>query len=940
MQTERDAKKDKKRYRAKGIKKKKPIEGDRRMIKPKYVPSKAVQTATRQFTDRDEFTTLFLKALEKGPQDFKVLVFYGVGGIGKSSLRKELQRLIKERSKGKLMALIDFDMDAHRQPNTALFVLRESLNDSVRVRIPFPTFDLAFALYIKKRSPHVVLKPDDMPLLEEGGLVADLLSTLGDIPLVGLAPNIMKILHKGHRKYEQWVVNGQDTLKQMQELEAPELLNYLPYYWAEDLKRYLEKGVGGTPVIFLDTYEALWEGNKQAADLSRADEWIRELIANLPQVLWVLTGRERVQWATVDQEWETALDQHLVGGLDVKDADGFLQSCGIEGDSIRSAIIEGSAGLPLYLDLSVDTYLLLQGLRPPVADDFARTPKGVFERFLRYLDDRELATLRLLSLPRFWDENLLIELVSHFKTGYPITEYHRLLRFSFITAQEGGESWVLHELMRGSLAEDTKTKLPKVFMEGNMVVHVFYDERLVGIDARAIGRREQIALGEAFFHLNQITDSHTILSWLDTRTQFFQSAGHWDWLIPLYESLQQRDGLLKATEQANIAYNLGEFYRMLGREVLATSKFQQAIAVLNKVDDKDQHPEVYALMAECYRGYAQMPSNTNENAMLLFAAGKECYERVVDSLGLPVKYRFAELLIRLGKKQVFLSRYGEAEQSYSRAMELCRQVLADAPEHTSAHRTLGLVEEKMGELQMVFGNSREAGSLYRRAVESFERALLRVGEVDYVLTLHDKAFAIKRLAEYYTAEGGQELAASSFKQAIDLYNDVLKLSSNYVDAHINKGHAMVDLIRLLVTNGQYQEAKQWFALAKVTFGWLIIHVPHLAAAHNRFGSLYRIIGTIYAREGDRAGAMQAFERALSFHDQAERVSGGEYLYAYKSKGETLCQIAILHLEEGQRKEADRVISEAIALFDKILQRAPGAEYAERARKEALDLLTT
>ena len=44
------------------------------------------------------------------------------------------------------------------------------------------------------------------------------------------------------------------------------------------------------------------------------DEWVRELVLQLPEVLWVITGRERLRREELDEDWRNCQQQHLVGG--------------------------------------------------------------------------------------------------------------------------------------------------------------------------------------------------------------------------------------------------------------------------------------------------------------------------------------------------------------------------------------------------------------------------------------------------------------------------------------------------------------------------------------------------------------------------------------------------------------------------------------------------
>ena len=114
--------------------------------------------------------------------------------------------------------------------------------------------------------------------------------------------------------------------------------------------------------------------------------------------------------------------------------------------------MEGSKGVPFYLDLAVDTYLEIKAgqQRDPSPSDFG-TPRKVLERFLRYLDRAETETLKVLSAPRFWDRELFELLIEEFKTDYPVTALPELSRFSFIQEGQVPGTWTIHSLMREGL---------------------------------------------------------------------------------------------------------------------------------------------------------------------------------------------------------------------------------------------------------------------------------------------------------------------------------------------------------------------------------------------------------------------------------------------------------------------------------------------------------
>jgi AAA+ superfamily predicted ATPase len=60
-------------------------------IRPKYTLGHGRPIAQRQFTDREDLIEVFASARESTRHDAPhVLVFYGVGGVGKTCLRRKL----------------------------------------------------------------------------------------------------------------------------------------------------------------------------------------------------------------------------------------------------------------------------------------------------------------------------------------------------------------------------------------------------------------------------------------------------------------------------------------------------------------------------------------------------------------------------------------------------------------------------------------------------------------------------------------------------------------------------------------------------------------------------------------------------------------------------------------------------------------------------------
>jgi hypothetical protein len=302
------------------------------------------------FTGRVEHIRSFVDALRTQRSDeHRVLVYHGIGGIGKSRLSRELEALLAGNSaKAAEMDLpadpaklvdsaehvplcwgrLDFQEPQLRaDAPLALFTMRARLAERHGLR--FPAFDLAYAEWWTKTNPNVPLAQSDLPFLEEGDFLIECASIAQDIPGAGLITKIPKLIQKLGQKVQNYRLQQRmESLKHLPAMKANEIADYLPVFWAQDLQDEMAQR-DRRVVLFLDTYEALRDGRRAENQRHRLDAWVREWVAQLPGVLWVVSGRDKLYWREVDNDWTGDLTHHLVGGLSEPDVRGLLTDSGI-----------------------------------------------------------------------------------------------------------------------------------------------------------------------------------------------------------------------------------------------------------------------------------------------------------------------------------------------------------------------------------------------------------------------------------------------------------------------------------------------------------------------------------------------------------------------------------------------------------------------------------
>ncbi|OZM56425.1 hypothetical protein CIB95_11665 [Lottiidibacillus patelloidae] len=861
---------------------------------------KTKQSAVRQFTDREKPTAAFKKALkEKVTDQYKVLTYYGIGGIGKTRLQAELLNKVEEIDPKAINVVLDFKEEKLRNASDALISLREQLSKEQKVK--FTTFDLAYAIYWTKSNPQLDMKDPayHIPFIEEGSFISELIDHLEYVPFAQWVPKSLKFI-TGMMKYKDmlswWNGRGKDVLAQLQEMKPFEIEERLPVYWAADLKDYL-KNNDLSAIIFIDTFEALWQNARLVGSFHKKDEWVREFVLHLLEVLWVICGREKIRWDEINPSWNDVLDQHLMGELSSNDSNKFLLSCGVNEDDIRDAMISSSQGLPYYLDLMVDTYHLIQEQRIPKTKDFANTPHEISERFMRYLDLSERESLKILSCTRFWDTHLFRELITHFKTGYPATAYDELFRFSFIINHEG--EWQMHAIMRASLQEEMKKQSMSLFNDVHHYLFSYFDN--------VITADNPVAFREAFFHGSILGKSQELLEWFLKRGELFKKAGSYQLLLSFEDEVTEM-----YTDNEDVYAFFATIHMYVGNYEKAITYYEKTIDITNEEKLTNN-----ITVAKCYTDLAEIMIQIAEYEKAyayLFKADK-LYDFVVER-GDDVATNQALLQIRLGKLNIRFAKYDEAMENYTKAISCCDQVSTVESKGIEA-----LAYEKLGEL-LGSTNLEKQGECYHQSVALYKEALQGKTATNNMRLLTNQGLAYKRLAEYYCSKNELPEAMKSFREALSIYERVLEKAPNFVDTLEKKGHASVDYLALLIKVGFYEDALQVFEDAKDAFQKALELSPQQGSSRNRLASAYREIAGLYLTKGEATQAIATLHEALKLSEETRKYSP-DYIYVNNSIGKIHKRLAEAYITLNENKMVQFHYTEALEYFNKMLEKAPG-----------------
>ncbi len=382
----------------------------------------------KYFTDREDVRGVFEGLLDRpAGSSLPVLMYYGVGGMGKTWLLRKLRADLLERSPMP-SALIDFEPEAggasyHRDGGALLAKIWREFD------VECPRFELAYSMMRFKQGA------GDKPLLKHSGKASvawDLVGEGGNA-LLSSFPGGNLIVWLGKKLGGAAVKNlegtalaerlltraGNEDYVRLGRMTDQEIYPLLAERLGQDLDEQLPARAARRAGRWCSsTPSRLWAGARGDTQQQLVEKPIREIYQNLTNVLLVIAGRDRLTWDEVDPGWSdhACLEQHLLGGLSRHDASAFLEKCGIAPGPLQEAILrvcpdEDAPGdesfYPFSLSLCADTVVAERHTgREPDSTTFDMAPNDygkLAQRFLRSLLDKhtEIWITSLAQTPRF-----------------------------------------------------------------------------------------------------------------------------------------------------------------------------------------------------------------------------------------------------------------------------------------------------------------------------------------------------------------------------------------------------------------------------------------------------------------------------------------------------------------------------------------------------------
>ena len=448
---------------------------------PRY---RRVAALERRFVNREGALDAFATKLTTIGEEPRVLNLVGVGGIGKSRLLRELQR--RAEAAAARTAVLDLQVAAMRQHEDALAIIRTELG---RKKVPFPRFDVAYAVLWQRLHPHLDLRKAELPFRFESEVLSELLDDATNVPIFGTALGLLKLLGRARSRLRTQRLLAEDTtLAKLDELATTDVLDAVTYLLAEDLHA---ASTDQPFVLFVDAYEALVPSGLRAAGRTvTADHWLRDLLGQLRRGLTVVASREPLTWAEYDPDWMPVIEPYLLQGLPMTARLELLAESSDGSTDHLQALADASQGLPYYLHLAIDTQTQKLGDDPLVVSS-----NEILNRFLEHVEPSEVRALELLgATARMFDYGIFQRLTQAFHLPSDRLRWDSLTCYSFV--YPAGDLLRLHSLMATTLRQRLS---PTVLAEAHQCLAAVWTERLEHATTEDSSEGDR-ALREACYH--------------------------------------------------------------------------------------------------------------------------------------------------------------------------------------------------------------------------------------------------------------------------------------------------------------------------------------------------------------------------------------------------------------------------------------------------------
>lgn len=829
----------------------------------------------KEFVGRSEQIKKFWNAYNSVSKNCKVINYYGMTGMGKSTLLNRLEEELCQNIKKNCYIKIDMDfclkkeMESNYISQTKEDVLLKMRNQLIdKYKFKFKLFDKTLYQYylsigISKNRPEMQM------ILSRNTNVAQAVDIIKDfMGANGLIITTIKSIDLGISYIKKLLSNEKES-----ELSSDVLYENLAKCFALDLKANLEKRKEPL-VVFIDTYEMLVKEAFGKGNQLSNDNWLKnDIIKNVDNVLWVIAGRENLKWSKKDEE-EVNLKRYGLSNLSKQESIQFLKKAGIEDEILAINIYNKYDGMPMCLNLCIDQYnfLIAQNITPTI-ENFGDNIERLSNNIIRYMSIEDQEILSYLSCMDNWDEKFIREEGSKFITCFSYIRYNNLKRLSFIEKNEKNQYYILkvakNILNRNcdkNIKEITKENLSKYYFKQLQKEKLEIDEEidlLYKYSKYNIIQEESDDVAIKMYEL--IEDKFDILE------KFKKYNDLVNILMPIWERLKENKEVICRISKKiikylikngkyNIAEKIVQEYEkryenedidiqvLKGEILLYIKKYNEALKILEDVYNKKPE-DLYA-----QEKLALVYGRSGEN--------KKALKMLEDIL----KNEKEEDKIRITKRNIantysFLNQYQKAINIYDELMESSIDELEQASLRNNKANALSII----GNNEMAYEEINKAYNIRKEilgekhpdtlnTLNNMANMLSHLNKYDDAIKLYDIVYCARKeqfgennddVLNTLNGKAMSYLYKGNIKEAIDLLENIYKKKSKiYKQDDLEIVNILSNLAKAYEENGEYEKALE---KAKKAYD---IRIIKLGTYNLKTLTTASFLGEIYIKMGE------------------------------------------------------------------------------------------
>lgn len=410
---------------------------------------------------RDGYQTHFYKyfqtAKEAKEDSINVINYYGIGGIGKTKLCELLSKSI---CKDDIM-FVKYDFENAIDVKDVLIHMKNAICKEYG-KFYFPIFECACLILESKLNAQEIafqVKKKNS-LFEKYPSIANLLDLIGQLPKIGIIATMLKYTSQAEdvARSVLCVDENRHILDNLETLTPTQILEKLPYLFALDMNENLSKIKRKNLkfIFFFDTYELEVDEHSKIGIPLTNDLWLRGaegLIRNIPNVMWVISGREKLKWKDLDIYWEQhPIHQYEVDAFTEDEARQYLNLNGIVDTGLIDNILfytkqrmkeyegdvykEDADGKDRYLPLILNIYI--ECVRDNILLDNPQQMNMtyVLNRLVKYFDDTQRSMLDYMVCMRTGNIEEFEEVLELVKCEFNDITYGKLVNNVLIEQYE------------------------------------------------------------------------------------------------------------------------------------------------------------------------------------------------------------------------------------------------------------------------------------------------------------------------------------------------------------------------------------------------------------------------------------------------------------------------------------------------------------------------